>query len=69
MVEQAQSDSAPITVQDYPGVRHAFDVGRFSPAVSFLGHRLEYNAAAAKDAEARVRAFLAANLGHSASGH
>ena len=63
MVAHARSDGAPIALTLYPGAYHAFDVPQFKPGIRFLGHWLEYNEPAAKDAEEKVRAFLAANLG------
>src|SRR5262249_43263079 len=63
MVENARPEGAPITLTVYPGAHHAFDIARFGGGVSFLGHRLEYNQPAARDAEAKVRDFLAAHLG------
>jgi dienelactone hydrolase len=63
MVAHARSDGAPNALTLYPGAYHAFDVPQFKPGIRFLGHWLEYNEPAARDAEEKVRAFLAANLG------
>jgi dienelactone hydrolase len=63
MVAHARPDSAPIELIVYPGVHHAFDVAALQPGRRSFGHRLEYNEPAAKDAEAKTRAFLAAHLG------
>jgi dienelactone hydrolase len=63
MVKHARRDGAPIALTVYPGAHHAFDVVELKPGVRSLGHRVEYNEPAAKDAEQKVRAFLAANLG------
>jgi dienelactone hydrolase len=63
MVAHARPDGAPIALTVYPGAYHAFDVPELKPGVRSLGHWLEYNEPAARDAEERVRAFLAANLG------
>ena len=41
---------------------------QLNPGVRFFGHWLEYNEPAAKDAEEKTRAFLAANLGGAAAG-
>jgi len=62
MVAHARPDGAPIDLTVYPGAYHAFDVAQFQPGVRFLGHWLEYNEPAARDAEQKLRAFLAANL-------
>src|SRR5262249_12246781 len=63
MVARARPDGATIALTVYPGAHHAFDVVQFQPGVRFLGSRLEYNEPAARDAEQKVRAFLAGNLG------
>lgn len=55
-------EGAPIELQVYPGAYHAFDVRLLRSGIRCLGHWLEYNEPAAKDAEERVRVFLAANL-------
>jgi dienelactone hydrolase len=68
MVAHSRPDGAPIGLTVYPGSYHAFDVAQFQPGVRFLGHWLEYNEPAAKDAEAKVRAFLAANFGAASAG-
>jgi dienelactone hydrolase len=62
MVAHAQPDGAPITLTVYPGVHHNFDVAEMTPGVSYLLHWLEYNEPAAKDAEEKTRAFLAAHF-------
>ena len=46
----------------YPGAYHAFDVVQLQPGRQVFGYWIEYNAAAAKDAEVRVRAFLGTHL-------
>src|SRR6516162_5143430 len=63
MVAHSRSGSATIALTVYPGAYHAFDVAQLASGVRFRGLWLEYNEAAAKDAEQKVRAFLAANLG------
>jgi dienelactone hydrolase len=62
-VARARPDGAPITLTVYPGIYHAFDVSELKPGIRSLGHWLEYNERAARDAEEKVRAFLDANLG------
>jgi dienelactone hydrolase len=62
MVEHSRPDGAPIDLSVYPGAYHAFDVAELKPGVRFLGHWLEYNEPAARDAEQKLRAFLAMNL-------
>jgi dienelactone hydrolase len=63
MVAHSPPDGPKIALTVYPGAYHAFDVAEFKPGIRFLGHWLEYNEPAARDAEQKVRAFLAANLG------
>ena len=63
MVAHARPDGAPIALTVYPGAHHNFDVTQLIPGVRFLRNWLEYNEPAAKDAEAKTRAFLAAHLG------
>ena len=64
MVEHARPEGAPITLTVYPGVHHAFDVAGLKPGIRYLGRWIEYNEAAARDAEEKARSFLAANLGN-----
>jgi len=63
MMAHARPDGAAIALTVYPGAYHAFDVVELKPGIRVLGHWVEYNEPAAKDAEQKVRAFLAANLG------
>ena len=63
MVAHARPDGAKITLTVYPGAYHAFDVAELQSGVRSLGHWLEYNEAAAADAEQQLRAFVAATLG------
>src|SRR6516164_1571283 len=62
MVAHAGPDGAPIALTVYPGVHHNFDVALLTPGVRYQGFWLEYNEAAAKDAEEKTRAFLDAHL-------
>jgi len=62
MVAHARPDSAPITLQVYPDAHHAFDVAALQPGRRAFGHLVEYNEPAARDAEEKTRAFLAAHL-------
>jgi dienelactone hydrolase len=68
MVARAQQHGSAITLAVYPGAYHAFDVAEFKPGIRSLGHWCEYNEPAARDAEQKVRAFLAAHLGSAPSG-
>ena len=62
MVAQARPDSAPIALHVYPDAHHAFDVAALQPGRRAFGHLVEYNEPAARDAEEKTRAFLAAHL-------
>jgi dienelactone hydrolase len=68
-VKHARPDGAAITLTVYPRAYHAFDVAEFKPGVRSLGHWCEYDEPAAKDAEEKTRAFLAANLDGAGAGH
>jgi dienelactone hydrolase len=68
MVAHARPDRAPIALTVYPGAHHGFNFAMLQPGRSSLGHWLEYNEPAARDAEGKVRAFLAANLGAASAG-
>ena len=62
MAKRARADGATIALTVYPGVHHAFDVAELTPGMRSLGRWIEYNEPAARDAEQKLRAFLAANL-------
>jgi len=62
MVALSQRDGAAITLIVHPGAYHAFDVAQLKPGIRAMGHWLEYDEPAARDAEQKLRAFLAANL-------
>lgn len=68
MVAHARPDGAPIALIVYPGVHHNFDVALLTPGIRYRGFWLEYNEAAAKDANEKTRAFLAAHLADASSG-
>jgi dienelactone hydrolase len=58
----ARPDAGKIELTVYPGAHHAFDIVAFEPGRSLRGRWVEYNEAAARDAEAKLRGFLAAHL-------
>jgi dienelactone hydrolase len=68
MVAHLRPDGAPITLTVYPGAYHAFDVTELNPGIRFLGHWLEYNEPAARDAEQKLRDFLAVHLAGAPAG-
>jgi dienelactone hydrolase len=68
MVAHARPDGAPIALTVYPGVHHNFDVALLTPGARYRGFWLEYNEPAAKDAEEKTRAFLAAHLAETSPG-
>jgi dienelactone hydrolase len=61
MVAQPHEGGAPIDLIVYPGAHHNFNF-RVQPGPPFAGSRLEYNEAAATDAEEKIRAFLKEKL-------
>jgi len=63
MVKHARTDGATIALTVYPRVHHAFDVAELTPGMRSLGRWVEYDEPAARDAEQKLHAFLAANLG------
>jgi dienelactone hydrolase len=63
MVAHSRPDGATIALTVYPGTYHAFDVAQLKPGIRSLGHWLQYNEPAARDAAQKLRAFLASHLG------
>ena len=63
MVAQPHGASAQLDLTVYPGAHHAFNFSSLKPGNRVFGHWREYNEAAAQDAEAKMRAFLAVHLG------
>ena len=62
-ISRQKSDSgAPIRLVVYPDAYHAFDTPR-PKAIEYLGHRLEFNQAAADQSIGAVREFLDATIG------
>jgi len=59
MVADSEGKGAPITLVVYPGAAHAFGDGALRPLRRKFGHLSAYNRAAAEDATAQVKAFLA----------
>ena len=63
MLAQPHDGGAPIDLTVYPGAHHAFNFAEFKPGIRQFGHWLEYDEAAATNANGKLRAFLAARLG------
>ncbi|HEY1261088.1 MAG TPA: dienelactone hydrolase family protein [Xanthobacteraceae bacterium] len=68
MVARPHADGAPVDLIVYPGAHHAFNFPEWQPGTRQFGHWIEYDEAAAKDAEAKLRGFLAVHLGGTFSG-
>ena len=68
MVAHARPDGAPIALTVYPAVHHNFDVALLTTGARYRSFWLEYNEPAAKDAEEKTRAFLAAYLAETSHG-
>lgn len=63
MMASRTGAGSPVRLVVYPGAYHAFDVMALQPGREMFGHRLEYNAAAERQAAEEVRRFLAEQLG------
>jgi dienelactone hydrolase len=68
-VSRQNSHSAPIKLIVYPGAWHAFDAPRLNTPKELLGHRLQYNQAAAEQSAVALRTFLDAVIGGKESGN
>jgi dienelactone hydrolase len=53
---------SPVKLIVYPGAHHSFDAASLHPGRESFGHRIEYNAAAARLATEEVKRFLAEHL-------
>jgi dienelactone hydrolase len=61
-ISRTKGDGVPMRLIVYPGAWHGFDVPLTAP-VQLIGHRLEYNPAAADQAMHAVRNFLSETIG------
>jgi len=59
--KRVQQEGATVLWTVYPGAYHGFDVPRRGRM--YFDHYLDYSPQATRDAEARIRAFLAQQLG------
>jgi dienelactone hydrolase len=62
-VSRSKGDGAALQLKIFPGAYHAFDVSSLEKPVSYFGHHLEYNKAAADEASEILREFLASDVG------
>jgi dienelactone hydrolase len=62
LAAHAWPDAEKVELVVYPGAHHAFDIVAFNPGRRLRGRWVEYDEAAAKDAEEKTRAFLDAHL-------
>ncbi len=62
-------EGAPIKLIVYPGAYHAFDSPLLNTPREMLGHRLEYNPAAAQQSALELREFLDRTIGGKESGN
>jgi dienelactone hydrolase len=62
-ISRRKGDGAPISLVVYPDAYHGFDVPSLRTPARFLGHRLEFNQAAADQSVAALRAFLSETIG------
>jgi dienelactone hydrolase len=65
-ISRHRGDGVPMRLIVYPGAWHAFDSPQLRKPVQYLGHRLEFNQAAADQASEALRQFLAETIGETA---
>lgn len=56
------NDGPPVELVVYPGAHHGFYYPHLQPGTILFGHRVEYNAAAADNADQRLHRFLDRHL-------
>jgi dienelactone hydrolase len=62
LVKRASEEGVTIDIVVYPNAYHAFDIAELRPGRRYMGHWLEYDEAAAKDALTQTRRFLDEHL-------
>src|SRR5438270_636148 len=62
-ISRQSGDGVPMRLVVYPGAAHAFDVPALRNPVQLLGHRLQFDQAAADHADAALREFLNEQIG------
>jgi dienelactone hydrolase len=65
-ISRSPGDRSLVQLNVYPDAHHGFDLAglRFSNGIKVLGHRMEYNDAAARDSIEKVRVFFRQTLSH-----
>jgi len=66
MVKRASDKGVTIDIIVYPNAYHGFDITEVPPGWRYMGHRIEYDESAAKDAWIQSRRFLDGHLAASA---
>jgi dienelactone hydrolase len=56
------NDGPPVELVVYPGAHHGFYYPHLQPGTILFGHRVEYNAAGADNADQRLHQFLDRHL-------
>jgi dienelactone hydrolase len=62
-ISRRSGDGVPMRLIVYPGAAHAFDVPGLRVPVQLLGHRLQFDQAAAERADGALREFLNEHIG------
>lgn len=62
-ISRRKGDGVPMRLIVYPDAWHAFDAPQLQQPVQLLGHRLQFNPAAAEQASEALREFLSEHLG------
>ncbi len=61
MAPKSRAGGGPVNLKVYAGAHHGFDAKR-KRSIEYLGHHIEYDRVAAKDAAREVKAFFAQHL-------
>jgi dienelactone hydrolase len=65
-ISRHRGDGVPMRLIIYPDAWHAFDAPQLQTPVQYLGHRLQFNQAAADKASEALREFLVETIGEGA---
>jgi dienelactone hydrolase len=66
-ISRHKGEGVPVRLIVYPDAYHAFDAPSLQTPIQRLGHRLQYNKAAADQASDALRGFLQKNIGEKAN--